>query len=148
MFLDNELIPHIGKTGKMLGTVITKIFKDKNINLSREQFVVLKILSEKDGQQQQNLAFITECDKTSLSRLISNMEKKKLISRKSSNIDKRIKNVYLTTYGKNIFKTTFPIVKQTIGYLQKGISNKDLKTCIATIEKIQLNINKEHLFKL
>lgn len=148
MHSQNSLIPWIGKTGKMLGTIINKMFKEKNINLTREQFIVLKVLSDDDGKVQQDLAFITECDKTSLSRLISNMERKKLIKRVPAKEDKRIKYVFLTLNGKNVFATTLPIIEEAIQSFQQGISAEELRISILTIKKIQSNLNKQHQFKL
>ena len=148
MFFEENLIPWIGKTGKLLGAVMNKILKDKNINLTREQFVILKLLSINNGQPQQNLAFITESDKTSLSRLISNMEKNNLITRKSTKDDKRIKNVYLTSHGYEIYKTTEPIFLETIKIFQEGISQNEINQAIQTIQKLQNNITKEYSINL
>ncbi|WP_111707822.1 MarR family winged helix-turn-helix transcriptional regulator [Lutibacter citreus] len=148
MNLEESLLPWIGKTGKMLGTVINNRFKEKNINLTREQFVVLKILSDDDGKAQHDLAFITECDKTSLSRLISNMEKSNFIKRIPAKEDKRIKYVYLTSTGKNVFTTALPIIEEAIHSFQKGISKEELQISIRTIKKIQSNLSKVHSFKL
>lgn len=148
MFYTDSLIPWIGKTGKILGATINKIFKENGLCLTREQFIVLKLLMLNDGKPQQDLAFITESDKTSLSRLIKNMEDKEYIVRKSSLADKRIKTVHITLLGKEILKSTNPIVEKTLLKFQEGISNSDIEQAITTIKKIQQNISKEHLIKL
>lgn len=127
---------------------IQKAFKEHNIDLSKEQFIVLKVLTENNGKPQHDLALITESDKTSLSRLISTMEKKGLISRKSIKTDKRVKNIYLTNFGKETYLTTLPILEKTIKKFQNGISDSEISQAIETIKKIQLNITKEHSFKL
>ena len=144
MFFEENLIPWIGKTGKLLGSAINKIMKEKGINLTREQFIILKILKTNNGKPQQDLAFITESDKTSLSRLISNMEKNNLIIRKSTKEDKRVKNVYITEYGKKLLETTTPVVIETMKKFQEGITENEIQQAIETIKKLQNNINKEH----
>lgn len=148
MFLEASIFPWIGITAKMHACAINKAFKENNIDLSKEQFIVLKALSENNGKPQHDLALITESDKTSLSRLISTMEKKDLISRKSIRTDKRVKKIYLTKLGKETYLTTLPVLKMTIEKFQKGISDNEINQAIKTIKKIQLNITKEHSFKL
>ncbi|MDV7188368.1 MarR family transcriptional regulator [Lutibacter sp. TH_r2] len=148
MSFEDNLIPWIGKTGKLIGATLNKILKDKNINLTREQFVILKLLKKNNGIPQHDLAFITESDKTSLSRLISNMEKNNLLIRKSTKEDKRIKNVYLTEFGLEIFKITEPIILESIQKFQKGITDNEINQAIQTISKLQNNIIKEHSIKL
>ena len=127
---------------------INKTFKENAIDLSIEQFIVLKVLINNNGKPQNDLALITESDKTSLSRLISTLEKKGLIFRKNIKTDKRVKNIYLTNLGKNTYLTTLPILNKTIKKFQEGISDSEISQAIETIKKIQLNINKEQSFKL
>lgn len=148
MFYKDSIIPWIGKTGKMLGATINKIFKENAISLTREQFIVLKLLMINNGKPQQDLAFITESDKTSLSRLIKNMEDKKYIERNTSREDKRIKTVHITSLGKEVLNSTTPLVEKTILKLQEGISESEIQQTISTIQKIQQNIFKEHSIKL
>lgn len=127
---------------------INKIFKQHNIDLNKEQFVVLKVLTENNGKPQNDLALITESDKTSFSRLISTMEKKGLIFRKSIKTDKRVKNIYLTNLGEKKYSTILPILIKTFEKLQDGITNTEISQAIKTLKKIQLNITKEHSIKL
>ncbi|UMB61441.1 MarR family winged helix-turn-helix transcriptional regulator [Lutibacter sp. A80] len=148
MFLEHSIFPWIGITAKMHASYINKVFKDHTIDLTKEQFVVLKVLSENNGKPQNDIALITESDKTSFSRLMSTMEKKGLITRKHIKADKRVKNIYLTNLGKEMYATTLPFLKKTIEKLQKGISNTEIAQAIETIKKIQLNITQEHSFKL
>jgi len=148
MFLDASIFPWIGITAKMHACFINKAFKEHAIDLSIEQFIVLKVLTKNNGKPQNDLALITESDKTSLSRLIRTMEKKGLISRKSIKTDKRVKTIYLTNYGEKTYLSTLPLLKKTIEKFQKGISDTEIFQAIETIKKIQLNISKEHSFTL
>lgn len=148
LFLETSIFPWIGIIAKMQACFINKTFKDHSIDLSIEQFIVLNVLTKNNGKTQNDLALITESDKTSLSRLIKTMEKKGLISRKSIKTDKRVKTIYLTNYGEKIYLTTLPLFKKTIKKFQKGISDTEIFQAIDTIKKIQLNISKVHSFKL
>jgi predicted PP-loop superfamily ATPase len=54
-----SLLPWIGKTAKFIDYFVADHMKENGIDLSKEQFIVLKYLNEKDGLIQNDLAFIT-----------------------------------------------------------------------------------------
>ena len=115
--------------------------KSHGINLTKEQFIVLKYLNEKDGRKQNDLAFITNRSKTALTRLIHTMEKKGYVSRSVSEKDMRINHIYLTSVGREIWKKSYPFFLQIVEELQKGISKEDLLNAQNVMRQIQNNIN-------
>jgi len=115
--------------------------KSHGINLSKEQFIVLKHLDEKDGRIQNDLAFITNRSKTALTRLIQTMEKKGLVSRSVSEKDMRINHVYLTPLGQQTWEKSYPFFLEIIEELQKGLSQEDIINAQKVMKQIQSNIN-------
>jgi len=115
--------------------------KSHGINLSKEQFIVLKHLDEKDGRIQNDLAFITNRSKTALTRLIHTMEKKGFVSRSVSEQDMRINHVYLTPLGRQTWEKSYPFFLKIIEELQKGISKEDIVNTQNVMKQIQSNIN-------
>jgi len=140
MDLENTLAPWLGKTMKMIDNHIQDIFDIENIDLTKTQWVILKMLKTKDGVPQQELAFIAGRDKTSLTRLINTMERKNLVARIPSKKDKRINLVYLTKSGNSIFEKTLPIMKKFASGLQENISEEEIKIAISVIKKVQQNL--------
>jgi len=140
MDLENTLAPWLGKTMKMIDNHIQDIFDAENIDLTKTQWVILKMLKTRDGVPQQELAFIAGRDKTSLTRLINTMERKNLVARIPSKKDKRINLVYLTKYGNYMFKKTLPIMKKFASGLQENISEEEIKIAISVIKKVQQNL--------
>jgi len=138
-----SIIPWIGKTAKFMDYYIGDYMKEKGIDISKEQFLLLKYLNEKDGRIQNELAFITNRSKTSLTRLINTMEKKGLVYRAISHQDMRINHIYLTELGKDIWKKSYPVFQSIIRELQEGIPETDLSLVRKTLEHIQMNINKK-----
>lgn len=134
------IIPWIGKTAKFMDYYIADFMKAQGINISKEQFIVLKHLQTEDGKKQNDLAFITNRSKTALTRLINTMEKKGLVKREISETDMRINHVYLTEKGKKTWDDAYPYFMQIVENLQKGISKEDLLTVQKTMEIIQENI--------
>ena len=119
---------------------IADFMKAQGINISKEQFIVLKHLQTEDGKKQNDLAFITNRSKTALTRLINTMATKGLVKREISETDMRINHVYLTEKGKNTWDDAYPYFMQIVENLQKGISKEDLMTVQKTMEIIQENI--------
>ncbi len=140
---EKMLLPNLGKTAKLTGFYFTDTFHENGIKLSKEQWLLLKKLHDKDGQIQNNLAFITNRSKTSLTRLINTMERKGLVFRVISKEDKRINHIYLSKSGKQIFLSSLPVLKKIIDELQENISSKDLAKAIQVLHQIQNNINKK-----
>ncbi len=138
-----SVMPWIGKTGKWMGSFIAEKFKQHQLNLTIEQWVVLKVLFEEDGLVQNDLAEMTHRNKTSLTRLIHTMEKYHLITRVQDDKDKRVNRIYLTKRGRKIFESTFPIMEEVKNDLQKGLTKKEIKSLISTLQKVQNNI-KNH----
>ncbi len=140
MDLEYTLGPWLGRTMKMMDYQFQETFKQSNIDLTKQQWVVLKILNDKDGKPQNELAFITSRDKASLTRLLSVMEKKNLVARIPSKTDKRVNQIYLTTKGKNIFEKTKPIIKTIIDILQYDLTEEEIHSTIDVMKKIQHNL--------
>jgi len=140
MDLENTLAPWLGKTMKMIDNHIQDVFYEENIDITKTQWVILKMLKTKDGVPQQELAFIAGRDKTSLTRLINTMERKNLVARIPSKKDKRINLIYLTKLGETRFEQTLPFVKKIANNLQKNISEEEIKSAISVIKKVQQNL--------
>ncbi len=144
---ENSIGPWLGQTGKIVDYFFQESFKSKNIDLTKEQMIVLKKLHDQDGLNQNELAFLTLRNKSSLTRLLSKMETKKYIFRKQSKEDKRIKNVYLTPFGKEVFEKTKPVIQNLITTMEQNISLEEKQQIIKTFKKIQTNFRSkiEHI---
>lgn len=140
MDLEKTLAPWLGKTMKMIDNHIQDLFYEQNISLTKTQWILLKKLHEKDGVPQQELAFLTGRDKTSLTRLVNTMEKKNLVARIPSKLDKRINHIFLTKNGESLFKESLPIIEKFVTALQENISQEEINSTIAVIKKVQENL--------
>lgn len=141
--LEKSLLPHLGRTAKFMDFYFIDVFNEHGIALSKEQWLVLKVLSMDDGKIQNDLAFVTNRSKTALTRLITTMEKKGLVYRVSSKIDKRINHVYMSDLGRSHFNQSIPIIKQIKNELQENISEEDIKKTIQVINQVFQNINNK-----
>jgi len=140
---ENSIGPWLGKTVKILEYHLQELFNNHELDLTKEQMIVLKRLHSDDGLSQNELAFLTLRNKSSLTRLLSKMEKKGYISRQQSKEDKRINNVYLTQKGKETFALTKPVIKKIITKMEKNITITEKEQIITILKKIQNNFDSK-----
>ena len=136
---DNSVGPCLGKTIDIINYHLLELFKENNLDITKEQMIVLKKLHDKDGISQNELALLIFRNKSSLTRLLSKMEKKNYILRKQSLEDKRINQVFLTEKGKDTYLKVKPIIKQMIDRLELNFSQTEKQQIIKTLKKIQSN---------
>ena len=141
---NKTLAPWIGQTSKLMTLFITDVFKKHNVLLTKEQWIVLKLLHEEQyGIIQNELAFITGRNKGSLTRLINVMEKNHLVVRIASKEDSRKNLIYITKSGKETFSKMKPIMLESIKTLQEGISESEIHQFINIMKKLQTNLKKQ-----
>jgi len=140
--LGNQLIPWLVRTAKMLDYYQNKELQSLGFDLTKEQFVALKILSDCNGASQNKLACITNRDKTSMTRLVNTLEKKNYIARIPSQEDKRINQLFITKAGEKILNDVTPYVIKNIDKLQKGVNVDETNMIIDALKRIQKNIGE------
>lgn len=136
---ENSIAPWLGKTVKIVDYYLQEALHREGLDLSKEQMIVLKKLHDKNGMNQNELAFLTLRDKSSLTRLLSKMERKNYILRKQSKEDKRINEVFLTECGREIFKRTRPVVQSVMATMEKNLSDREIDQVIGVLRKVQFN---------
>ncbi|KAA1246229.1 MarR family winged helix-turn-helix transcriptional regulator [Aquimarina sp. RZ0] len=140
--LNAHALSWVGKIHYDFGFLVQKAFSENGLDLSKEQWSVLKRLKVNDGQPQNDLAFITHRDKTSMTRLINTMESKDLVVRKSDENDRRVNRIFLTDYGKEIIEKVTPIMYNLIPAVQESLSNEEIENLITTLKKIKSKIEE------
>ena len=143
MEFENSLGPWLGKTVKIIDYLLYESLRSIDVNLSKEQMIVLKKLTDCDGLNQNELAFLTIRNKSSLARLLAKMEQKKFIIRKLSSEDKRVKRVYITQLGKDVYSKVKPVLKKLIDKIEDGITESEKEQMITTLKKIQKTLDSK-----
>ncbi|WP_297794229.1 MarR family transcriptional regulator [uncultured Eudoraea sp.] len=131
----------IGSTAKMVDNYLHEAFQSHGLDLSKEQMVVLKKLHENDGLIQNELAYLTLRDKSSLARLLAKMERKNYINREQDEFDKRVNRVFITEIGRTTFRQTRPIIVELKEIMEKNIKEEEIYQLTNTLKNIQRNIN-------
>ncbi|MFT7035612.1 MAG: DNA-binding MarR family transcriptional regulator [Cyclobacteriaceae bacterium] len=143
--LDKTMLPWLGRTMKGIDLFMGDFFRTNAIDLTKVQVIMLRMLSQNDGQPQNNLAYLTDRDKTSLTRLITTMEKKGLVKRIESNTDRRVNNIFITPKGQDELAAAIPVIKKAMDVIETGLSVDERRVTMKVLEKIRKNINAEEL---
>ncbi|MCB0729781.1 MAG: MarR family transcriptional regulator [Ignavibacteriae bacterium] len=130
----------IVKAGRLIENKLKLNFEKENIDITPQQWSVLTYLWNEDGISQQELADAFSKDKTSMTRLLNNMEKNQLISRQIDSLDKRNKKIFLTNKSKLIKKHSIKIAEKTLIETLGGIDHKDLKISKKVLKQINKNL--------
>ncbi len=139
--LEESLGYVIGRAGRALANRLNQNFEKAGHDVTCEQWAVLMNLVRKNGQSQTELASISCKDKTSITRLLDGMEKRKLVVRTSDKNDGRHKFIYLTNKGKGLQQKLLKLVKKTLEEAQTGIDLQKLAVCKDVLRQIAQNLS-------
>jgi DNA-binding MarR family transcriptional regulator len=119
---------------------LQKNFKQAGIEITIEQWSVLYHLWKQDGLSQQELCIQSFRDKPSITRLVDNLEKLKLVRRVPSKDDRRINLIFLTDASKKLQDETMEVASQTLNEALEGVSISDIELCKAVLQKVYDNL--------
>lgn len=138
--LNDSLGYIVGRATRSLGTRLNRNFTDAGYDVTCEQWGVLVNLWNRNGQTQQELASMTCKDKTSMTRLIDGLEKRKIVVRTPDKVDRRQKHIYLTEKGKAFQQELVKIVRKTLAEAQGDIDPADLTVCKKVLSRVYENL--------
>ncbi|HMZ46297.1 MAG TPA: MarR family transcriptional regulator [Chitinophagaceae bacterium] len=119
---------------------LQKKFHQNQLEITIEQWSILYHLWKNDGLSQQDLCNKTFRDKPSITRLIDNLEKLKLVKRVSNKDDKRVNSVFLTDAAKNLHDLTIQLANQTMDEALIGVNKTEIETVKNVLQKVYDNL--------
>jgi DNA-binding MarR family transcriptional regulator len=119
---------------------LQKNFRQSGLEITIEQWSVLYHLWKEDCLSQQELCNRTFRDKPSITRLIDNLEKQKLVKRVASKTDRRINLVCLTDTAKELQDKTIDLANQTMNEALMGINKEEIDVVKQVLQKVYDNL--------
>ena len=138
--IDKSILPWLGRSMKMIDLHMADCLAANGMELTKVQLLLLILLRRENGQPQNSLAIITNRDKASLARLINTMERKGFVTRTTSESDRRIKHIHLTSLGLETLEKAYPVLLKVISTIQVDIDPDDLEIATQVLKKILANI--------
>ena len=140
----DELINYmIYRTARVMRMKFQRDMNSIGLDITQEQYFILIKLWERDGQYQVELADEIFQDNPNITRILDNLEKKELITRKADTKDRRKFRIFLTKKGKELHG----VVKKNAPKARKsdyeGLDNRDFEEVKRVLNNIEKNILKQ-----
>jgi DNA-binding MarR family transcriptional regulator len=139
-YLESSLGYLVYRAARALVNGLSKRFTAADYDVTVEQWRVMMMLWNRDGQTQQELSEATGKKKTSITRLIHGMEKRSLVVRVPDQRDHRQNLIYLTRKGKELQNDLMALARQNVATAQAGIAARDLETCKEVLRQVIGNL--------
>jgi DNA-binding MarR family transcriptional regulator len=139
--LSSNIIYLCGEFSHVFHQVLTKAFKGNKIGVTVEQFSVLAMLFYQDGLSQQGISDVLGRDKTTIARVISIMERDKMITRVTNKDDNRGKRIFLTKKGRSIQQKAVGVSGELYLRAIQGLKESHLKVAMKIMRAMTSNLS-------
>ena len=114
-------------------------FKKENVDLTIDQWVILKRVSEEIGISQIEIASSTYKDPAAVTRILDILVKKGFVKRMSKPDDRRAFEIHLTKEGALLVNKIIPLAQETRERGLEGLNDRELKILKKALKKIHDN---------
>jgi DNA-binding MarR family transcriptional regulator len=119
---------------------LQKNFRQAGLEITIEQWSILYHLWKEDCLSQQELCNRTYRDKPSITRLVDNLEKQKLVKRVASKEDRRVNLVCLTSTAQELQELTIDLANQTMDEALVGVDRGEIETVKSVFQRVYDNL--------
>ncbi|ADP30997.1 MarR family winged helix-turn-helix transcriptional regulator [Bacillus atrophaeus] len=133
-----EILREVGMIARALDSISNIEFKE--YNLTKGQYLYLVRICENPGIIQEKLAEMIKVDRTTAARAIKKLEMNGFIEKVDDEHNKKIKKLFPTEKGKNVF----PVIKRENDHSNSvalaGFSEGEAETILHLLQRIRKNI--------
>ena len=138
--LDDSYGYLINLAAQRLKYELHQTFQARGYDVTPEQWAVLNRLWEEDGLSQVELAERTFKDKPVTTRILSLLEKKGIVVRRSDESDGRVLRVFLTKTGKDLKDKLIPCAQEVLVRSGRNLTKEDVAKLKLTLNQILSNL--------
>ena len=150
---DQDAIPSIGEIGLnhfapyLLNRVSARWNADmlevlKSFDLTTAKMRTLAVLAITPGMTANDLALHTITEQSTMSRTLDAMEEQGLIKSRPRKEDLRVREVYLTEEGRQLFAEFWPAMYRRYSDVFNGVSEAEYESFISVLHKMLQNMNQ------
>jgi DNA-binding MarR family transcriptional regulator len=136
-----EILREIGMIARALDSISNIEFKE--YDLTKGQYLYLVRICENPGIIQEKLAEMIKVDRTTAARAIKKLEINGFIEKKEDKHNKKIKKLFPTEKGKNVY----PFIKRENDYSNsvalEGFSEREVETISDLLQRVRKNVEKD-----
>jgi MarR family transcriptional regulator for hemolysin len=128
------------RTALRLRLLGNTMLQEAGFDITVDQWGILNLLWEADGQTPVELARRAGKDKPNVTRLLKILEDKGLVSRHPDAQDRRSHRIHLTEAGTALKEPLLDIGAQCLGKACQGLSNEDVATLKVLLNHVHANV--------
>ena len=144
IFKPENLVEAVGGCFMNMKRYVNRYLEDNNLGLTMEQLILLFILEQNEGLNISQLAFLSDRDKTTTTRMVEGLQKRNLVVKIPDKKDNRQKLVYQTNLARQVIeelKKTYMPEFEEIAY--KGLDEDVRKLAIDVLVKMVENFQQD-----
>ena len=134
--LDQNIIFLCAEFSHRFSQALGAAFREAGITVTAEQFSILVVLWYQDGISQKEISEKLNRDKTTITRVLMNMKRSKLIKQVTDAEDNRSNLIYLTAKGKEVQKKGVEVSGRMYTKVLKDVPEAQLLTGIGLLQKM------------
>ena len=134
-------IYQLKKTIKQLNRYSQKVLNQNGIYITRDQWELVKLISEQEGISQKEVAQATHKDPASITRTIDLLAKNGIVIREYVETDRRSYALYLTDAGESLVRKTTPLAAKIKTKGMAGIKKSDQEKLSEILNSIYNNVS-------
>ncbi|WP_042354733.1 MarR family winged helix-turn-helix transcriptional regulator [Bacillus rubiinfantis] len=139
-----EILREIGMIARALDSISNIEFKE--YELTKGQYLYLVRIYEHPGIIQEKLAEMIKVDRTTAARAIKKLEMNGFVERKNDEDNKKIKRLFVTEKGKNVY----PFIKRENDYSNQvaisGLTEDEAEILSSLLQRVRKNIEVDWEF--
>jgi MarR family transcriptional regulator, transcriptional regulator for hemolysin len=138
--LENVVLFVIDQTSKIAKQHSQRAFDRAGIDLTVDQWVLLKVINEKEFLSQNELAKESHRDPASITRTLDLLQKKGLIIREAIADNRRQYDVKLTEAGRLFVAQHMPLISELRSNSMAGFTDSEVQQLLSMLRRIQQNM--------
>ncbi|MCY7753110.1 MarR family transcriptional regulator [Bacillus haynesii] len=139
-----DILREIGMIARALDSISNIEFKEHD--LTKGQYLYLVRICENPGIIQEKLAEMIKVDRTTAARAIKKLEMKGFIERRDDEHNKKIKKLFPTEKGNEVF----PFIKRENDHSNRvaleGLSEEEAEIIFNLLQRVRKNVEKDWEF--
>ncbi|EMF0362697.1 MarR family transcriptional regulator [Enterococcus faecium] len=139
-----EILRYIGMIARALDSISNIEFKE--VDLTRGQYLYLVRICENPGIIQEKLAEMIKVDRTTTARAIKKLESNGMIERLEDKENKKIKKLYPTKKGAEIYPFIIRENNYSNAVALNGLSDEEAKQLEYLLNKVCKNVSEDWNF--
>ena len=137
-----EMLPYLlNRVTSRANQLWLKHLRDHGLTIGRWQ--VLSVLSRFDGSRVGTIADLSGGEQAAVSRIIDQMERDGLVSRRPSLNDSRAVEVWITARGSKVYQELLPAAEQFVERMVQSLNREEIDSMTSMLDRLFSDLQEE-----